>query len=238
VNTLVARVAEVAEVLDAHPAPELPEGLVLDSSFDVEGSELFAAGAVTPQSRGSMLVARALDPQPGDDVLDMCAAPGTKTTHIAALTEDRARVVAVERNPARADALRANLERMHVQSVALLVEDARMVSGEFDRVLLDAPCSNLGTLAGRPDARWRRTPEGLDGLVTLQSELLDAAVRVTRPGGTLVYSVCTISALESTEQVDSLAARHPELRLAGTRQTLPHRDGTDGFFIARLEKLG
>ena len=236
VNTLVATIDEVAAQLDAGAAPELPEGLVLRSAFDVEGSPLFAQGAITPQSRASMLVARTLDPQPGEDVLDMAAAPGTKTTHIAALTDDKARVVAVERNPARADALRANLERMRVRSAEVRVEDARGVRGSFDRVLVDAPCSNLGTLAGRPDARWRRTREQLDELVQLQSGLLDAAANATRPGGTLVYSVCTISKREGEGQIRALTERHPELRPVAGRQTLPHRDGTDGFFVAKLQK--
>jgi 16S rRNA (cytosine967-C5)-methyltransferase len=236
VNTLAGDPAEVAALLQADPAPDIPEGLVLRTAFDIEGSELFAAGVITPQSRASMLVARTLDPQPGEDVLDMCAAPGTKTTHIAALTGDGARVVAVERNPARADALRANLARMGVHSVDVMVEDARLVKRAFDRVLLDAPCSNLGTLAGRPDARWRRTAGQIDELAQLQRELLDAAVDGLRPGGTLVYSVCTISPREGPEQLARLAARRAGVEIAGTRQTLPHRDGTDGFFIARLEK--
>jgi 16S rRNA (cytosine967-C5)-methyltransferase len=102
--------------------------------------------------------------------------------------------------------------------------------------MVDAPCSNLGTLARRPDARWRRTPELIGELVQLQSELLDAAARVTKPGGTLVYSVCTISPEEGPTQLDGFNARHPEFSETSRRQTLPHRDHTDGFFIARLER--
>jgi 16S rRNA (cytosine967-C5)-methyltransferase len=176
-----------------------------------------------------------LAPEPGESVLDMCAAPGVKATHIAALMRDGGRVTAVERNPARADALRENCERMAARSVEVVVEDARAVTGEFDRILLDAPCSNLGTLAGRPDARWRKTPEQLHELTLVQAELLDAAGRV-RAGGSLIYSVCTISQAEGEEQVARLAASRPDMHVTETRQTLPHRDGTDGFFIARLEK--
>ena len=219
-----------------HPDPELPEALVLDAPFDVEGSELFKQGAVTPQSRASMLVARTLDPQPSERILDMCAAPGTKTTHAAALTNDDAAITAVEANPARADELRANCVRMNATSVEVIVEDARFVNGQFDRVMLDAPCSNLGTLARRPDARWRKTPEQVDELAELQRELLEAAAAATRPGGTVVYSVCTISPREGPLQLDTFLERHPDFSEQSRRQTLPHRDGSDGFFIARLER--
>jgi 16S rRNA (cytosine967-C5)-methyltransferase len=237
VNTLVADLETTrAAIPAAHGDPDLPEALVLDAPFDIEGSDLFRAGAITPQSRASMLVAHALDPQEGERILDMCAAPGTKTTHIAALTKNEADTAAVELNPARADDLRANCERMHATSVELIVEDARVVNGQFDRVLLDAPCSNLGTLARRPDARWRRTPELLDELTVLQRELLDAGAAATRPGGTLVYSVCTISPAEGPGQIDAFLADHPDFSETSRRQTLPHVDHTDGFFIIRLER--
>jgi 16S rRNA (cytosine967-C5)-methyltransferase len=235
VNPLVAERDGLAAIR-GHRDPEIPEALVLDAAFDVEGSELFAHGAITPQSRASMLVARTLDPQPGDHVLDLCAAPGTKTTHAAALMSGNGQITAVEANSARADELRANCARMHAASVEVIVEDARVVKGQFDRVMLDAPCSNLGTLARRPDARWRKTPEQISELAQLQSELLDAAAAATKPGGTLVYSVCTISPQEGTKQIDAFGARHPHFNEGSRRQTLPHRDGSDGFFIARLER--
>src|SRR4051794_30532638 len=234
INTLVDRVD--LRSVEGHADPELPEALVLDAPFDVEGSDLFARGAVTPQSRASMLVARAFGPHPGEHVLDMCAAPGTKTTHAAALMSGTGRITAVEANPARADALRENCARMHATSVEVMIEDGRLVTGQFDRVMLDAPCSNLGTLARRPDARWRKTPEQIGELSQLQSELLDAAARATRPGGVLLYSVCTISPEEGPAQVDRFKARHPDFTETSRRQTLPHRDHTDGFFITRLER--
>jgi 16S rRNA (cytosine967-C5)-methyltransferase len=234
VNSLV--VQDAPAIPGARSDPEIPGALVLEAPFDVEGSDLFATGAITPQSRGSMLVARTLDPQPGEAVLDMCAAPGTKTTHVAALTANAAQITAIEANPARADELRANCRRMHAASVDVIVEDARVVNGQFDRVMLDAPCSNLGTLARRPDARWRKTPEQIGDLAQLQRDLLDAAAEATRPGGTLVYSVCTISPEEGERQLDSFTERHEAFTTTSRRQTLPHRDGTDGFFIARLER--
>jgi 16S rRNA (cytosine967-C5)-methyltransferase len=118
----------------------------------------------------------------------------------------------------------------------VIVEDARTVEGQFDRVILDPPCSNLGTLAGRPDARWRKTPEQIGEVALLQRDLLDAAAQRLKPGATLVYSVCTISPREGSEQVDAFLERQPQLREISRRQTLPHRDGTDGFFIARMER--
>jgi 16S rRNA (cytosine967-C5)-methyltransferase len=125
---------------------------------------------------------------------------------------------------------------MHAASVEVIVQDARLVEAQFDRVMLDAPCSTLGTLARRPDARWRRSPEQVTELAQLQSELLDAGAAVTTPGGVLVYSVCTISPQEGPLQVDAFTERHPEFSETSRRQTLPHRDSTDGFFISRLER--
>ena len=237
VNTLVTTPDSVeAQIPASHTDPALPEALVLDAAYDVEGSDLFKTGAITPQSRASMLVARTVDPQPGERILDMCAAPGTKTTHAAALAAGQAEINAVEQNPARAAELRANCERLRAAPIDVIVEDGREVNGTFDRVMLDAPCSNLGTLARRPDARWRKTPRQIGELARLQSELLDAAARATKPGGVLVYSVCTISPEEGPLQVDRFRERHPGFTETGRRQTLPHEDRTDGFFIARLER--
>ena len=231
VNTLRAGVQEVRGAIGAaaHAVENLPEALVLDEPFDAHGSGAFARGLVMPQSRGSMLVARTLAPRPGERVLDMAAAPGAKTTHLAALMENRGEVVALELNPQRADELRANAERLGATIVDVRTQDAREPTGgpPFDRILLDAPCSDLGTLQSRPDARWRKSPAAIEELAGLQRELLEAALRQLRPGGTLVYSTCTIS---PREQVEAL----PGTRSEPPVQLLPHRHGTDGFFIARF----
>ncbi|HEX8741917.1 MAG TPA: 16S rRNA (cytosine(967)-C(5))-methyltransferase RsmB [Thermoleophilaceae bacterium] len=210
-------------------AGDLPEALVIDEPFDAHGSDAFARGLLMPQSRGSMLVARTLAPRPGERVLDMAAAPGAKSTHLAALMENSGAVVAVESNPQRADELRANAERLGASIVAVRIQDAREPLGDepFDRVLLDAPCSDLGTLQSRPDARWRKSPAAIRELAELQGQLLDAALAQLKLGGTLVYSTCTIS---PAEQVASL----PGTRAEPPIQLLPHRHGTDGFFIARF----
>jgi 16S rRNA (cytosine967-C5)-methyltransferase len=235
------------------PAGDLPEGLVLDEPYDLHGSPLFESGALMPQSRASMLVARVLDPQPGDRVLDLCAAPGAKTTHAAALMDGKGQIVAVEKHASRVEALAENCRRLGADIVEVRQGDSRdVIEAEgFDRVLLDPPCSDLGTLQARPDVRWRKDAGTIDRLVAEQEALLGAAARQVRPGGTLVYSTCTISQRENEEQMLAFLDTHPdftaddlgaELPAYADRrdgrflQLLPHRHGTDGFFIARLRR--
>jgi 16S rRNA (cytosine967-C5)-methyltransferase len=196
-------------------------------------------GLVWPQSRGSQLAGKAVGVQTGDRVLDLCAAPGGKTTQLA---EQAAEVVAVELHPGRARELEENCRRLGATNVTVVNADARELPAElagFDRVLVDAPCSGLGVLAGRPDLRWRARP-----LPELQAELLAVAAERVRPGGTITYSVCTIAKEENEAIVDASGLtveplndewpefahpRRPEFLL-----TLPHKHRTSGFFIARL----
>jgi 16S rRNA (cytosine967-C5)-methyltransferase len=242
-NELLVTTAEVSETLaaqgvESRPAEGLPEGLVLNGQFDVHGSKLFREGAVMPQSRASMLVARTLDPQPGERVLDMCAAPGAKTTHLAALMQNDGEVVAVERHGGRARALAENAARLGATCVSVREADALDVGGEYDRVLLDPPCSDLGTLQSRPDVRWKKSEDTVARLVPEQERLLDTAAERVRPGGTLVYSTCTISPDENERQADRFLERHPDFQAEERIQLLPHRHGTDGFFIARMTRDG
>jgi 16S rRNA (cytosine967-C5)-methyltransferase len=253
VNQLVASTEDVLARLPVAAAtvPSLPEGIVLEGAFDAHGSELFEQGAIMPQSRASMLVSRVLAPVPGERVLDLCAAPGGKTTHLAALLEDRGEVLAVERHRGRADALARTCLQMHAACVRVEVADAAKRRSErpYDRVLVDPPCSGLGTLQSRPDLRWRANPDTITELSALQRRILDAAGEATAPGGVLVYSVCTISRQEGPEMIDGFLREHPEFaaedagQAAGRQHTdqpylqlLPHRDRTDGFFIARLRR--
>jgi 16S rRNA (cytosine967-C5)-methyltransferase len=180
-------------------------------------------GAAVIQSSASQLVSRIVDPQPGERVLDLCAAPGNKTTHLAALMEDRGEVVAYERHAGRAAALERRAHQLGGSIVTVVQADAAEATGAFDRVLLDPPCSGLGTLARNPDLRWRMTPERVAGLVAEQERLLAAARACVRPGGRLVYSVCTLNPAEE--------------RLSDGRvtRTWPHRDGTDGFYIVAAD---
>jgi 16S rRNA (cytosine967-C5)-methyltransferase len=196
-----------------------------------------AEGRIWPQSAASQLVGLVVGAQDGERTLDLCAAPGGKATMLAG------DVTAVEVNEARARELEQNARRLGAANVRIVHADGRALPGDldgFDRGLVDAPCSGLGVLNRRPDLRWRAMP-----LPELQLELLRAAAARIRPGGTLVYSVCTINAEESEDVVDSsglevdrtLSAEWPQFRhprRSEFLQTLPHVHGTAGFFVARL----
>jgi len=197
-----------------------------------------AEGRVWPQSRGSQLAGLAVGSQSGERVLDLCAAPGGKATQLAG------EVVAVEKNEARARELRDNVARLGASNVTVVEADGLELPPElrdFDRALVDAPCSGLGVLAARPDLRWRARP-----LPELELALLRAAAERVRPGGIVVYSVCTINAVENEAMVDasglevdpSLAEEWPQFRHPRSPEfllTLPHKHGTSGFFVARLK---
>ena len=234
-NTLVMSREQLAGELPVvtRPDDELPEALVVDGPFDAHGHELWQRGAYATQSRASMVPARTLDPEPGERVLDLCAAPGGKTTHLAALMGGEGAVVAVERHAGRAAALRRTCERMHAHSVTVHTGDAAQFRADepFDRVLVDPPCSGLGTLQGHPDLRWRVTPQTIETLAESQHAILAAAIGALAPGGTLVYSTCTLSRRENEDQLANTG-----LRVDAERTLLPHRDATDGFYIARVTR--
>ena len=217
VNSLRATTSQVAAALPVpnRPAPDLPEGLVLDGPFDVQGSELWASGQVQPQSRASMLVSRILAPRPGERVLDLCAAPGGKTTHLAALMEDRGEVVAVERHPGRASALERTRARMRASCVKVEVGDAAIprTDGPFDKILVDPPCSGLGTLQSRPDLRWRARPEAVGELAALQARILGAAAQALGPGWRArVLGVHDLPGRERGSGHRCVSARAPRVR--------------------------
>jgi 16S rRNA (cytosine967-C5)-methyltransferase len=220
--------------------------------------ELVAAGELTPQSRGSAAVVELLDPRPGQHVLDLCSGPGIKTGQIAARMEDRGEVISVESDPARAAEVAGQAQRLGLRSVTVIEANAGaagMAPG-FDRVLLDPPCSDLGALASRPDARWRKSPQTIERLAGEQRQLLGRGLEALRPGGLLVYSTCTISRRENEDQVAGLLAAAEsgavpafEIDDLGTLapglaspvdgrciQVRPDRDGTTGFFICRLRR--
>lgn len=231
-NRLKTTPEELAARVGGRRVPDAPDAVVVDGPFDAHGHELWAAGHYMPMSRSSQVVAHLVDPRPGERILDLCAAPGGKSTHLAALMQDTGEIVSVERNPDRADHLRATAERMGVTIIRVDVADAAAprADGPFDRVLADPPCSGLGTLQARPDLRWRMTPERIEGLVAEQRAILRAAAAAVRPGGMLVWSTCTLDPAENEQLLDGLEGF--ELDRAVT--LLPHETRSAGFQIARL----
>ena len=222
-----------------HVRGQTPDGSATDlpNAYEVDrvDEKALQKGEIWPQSLGSQLAGLCVGSQPGERVLDLCAAPGGKATMLAG------EVVAVEANAARARELEENVRRLGAANVQVVHADGRALPPEldgFDRALVDAPCSGLGVLASRPDLRWRSEP-----LPGLQLELLRAAAERVRPGGTILYSVCTINSDEGEGVVDACGLevepidgwdqfRHP-LR-PEFLQTLPHVHRTSGFFVARL----
>jgi 16S rRNA (cytosine967-C5)-methyltransferase len=218
--------------LEGQPDREIPDALHVDRVDEAALRE----GLVWPQSRGSQLAGLCVGSREGERTLDLCAAPGGKATQLAG------EVTAIEIHPGRARQLEKNCARLGATNVLVVNADALKLPEElrgFDRVLVDAPCSGLGVLASRPDLRWRAKP-----LPDLQSALLRVAVERVKPGGTILYSVCTIRVEENEAIVDGTGLEVESLReewpqFAQPRRpefllTLPHRDRTSGFFIARL----
>ncbi len=245
----VAGMAPGAELLTAATDAPAGAGAAIEAAV--------TAGTLIPQSRGSALAAAALEAAPGERLLDLCAAPGIKTTQLATAVGPHGSVTAVERDPGRVRQLEELCERLGVGNVTVLAGDATEldVGAGYDRVLVDAPCTGLGTLASRPDARWRRVSADVDELARLQSRLLDRGLEGLRDGGRAVYSVCTISRAEGEAVAGAAAKRSDVARVvdlaplapgaeaeapapAGSLELLPGRDGTDGFFIAALERSG
>jgi 16S rRNA (cytosine967-C5)-methyltransferase len=208
-------------------------------------------GRAVVQDAASALVAPALGAGPGELALDLAAGPGGKAGHLAALG---AGVLAVELHAGRARMVRDTASRLGLERLLVVVGDGTrppVAAGGVDAALVDAPCSNLGTLRRRPEARWRHGPEELERLAALQLQLLEAAVAAVRAGGHVLYSVCTWTRAETDGVMDALLARHPELEpapLAGPGaadpaaapvrlQLWPHRHGSDGIFLARVRKI-
>lgn len=222
--------------------------LILKSGGKVKDIPGYKEGFWVVQGESSSLVAEILAPQEGERILDMCAAPGGKTTHIAALMGDTGEVVAVDANPERLKKVEENCARLGVKSVKAVVGNGTAIqAGEnFDRVLVDVPCSNTGVLIARPDARWKRTPEDMQSLTKLQMAILKNAVGQLKVSGTLVYSTCSIEPEENELLIRAFLEEVRDFSLEnfifagverlGMLQILPCDYGIDGFFIAKLRK--
>lgn len=260
VNTLRATPLQVQTAFNevgvaVEPLAGLPTGLrLVGRGGGIDTLPGFMDGWWTVQDGAAQLVGHLVSPQAGETVIDACAAPGGKTLHLADLMGDSGTIIAIDRTTSRLTTLTRAVERLGVTSIRVHEGDSRsqpQLHGQAARVLLDAPCSGLGTLHRHADARWRQTPDTLADLVTLQQELLDETAQWLKPDGVLVYATCTLNQPENETQITNFLARHPEwhiipptadfpaphlIRPEGWVSVLPHRDGMDGFFMVRLQK--
>ncbi|YAI81241.1 MAG: 16S rRNA (cytosine(967)-C(5))-methyltransferase [cyanobacterium endosymbiont of Rhopalodia sterrenbergii] len=214
----------------------------------------FKEGWWTVQDSSAQLVTHLLDPQPSEVIIDACAAPGGKTTHIAELMQDQGIIFACDRTQSRLKKLKANAERLHLKSIRIVAGDSRQFdqfTAMADRVLLDAPCSGLGTLHRHPDIRWRHSPEKVRQLSKLQQELLEKTATWVKPQGILVYATCTLNFFENELIIKQFLDTHtswciePPLPYSplfnwvtslGWIKILPHQHQMDGFFMVKLKK--
>lgn len=239
--------------IETQPSARVPEARRVTAGSPDARDAAYAAGLTTPQDEGSMLVARLVAPRPGEFVIDACAAPGGKTTHLAALMDGRGRVLACDVLQRKLDTVARQCARLGVGCVETRVLDAARLGeacpAAADRVLVDAPCSGLGVLCRRPEIRWRIRPGDLGPLAVRQGRLLAGAAGAVRPGGRLVYSVCTLEPEEGRAVIAAFLAATPEFEpdpiddwpfatpdAPGTALLYPHRTGTDGFFVAALRR--
>lgn len=213
---------------------------VVNASGLFQGNS-FTSGEFYVQDPSTLIAVDVLDPQPGESVLDMCAAPGGKTTYLAQKMQNRGRIIAADLSSSRLALVGENCRRLGVTIVATLACEGthldRCLRGEqFDRVLVDAPCSNTGVLRRRADLRWRIEESEIRRLATLQEKLLASAAPFTKPQGVLVYSTCSLEEEENQRVVERFGRSHPEFALEATRSIFPPRDGVDGAFVARFRK--
>jgi 16S rRNA (cytosine967-C5)-methyltransferase len=236
-----------------------PVGVQLEAGGAPEALPGYTDGCFSVQGEAAQLVGFLVGPRPGERVLDACAAPGGKTTHLAELMDDRGEVLALDVQARGVERIERMTRRLGLSSVTAVVADATAwpaSSGQtdgFDRVLVDAPCSGLGTLRQHPEIKWRRRPDDLAAMAGLQQRLLRSVAPCVRGGGTLVYAVCTLGARENEDVVSVFLQTHPEFRVDdprallpasaqalvgadGALRTFPHRHGLDGFFAVRLKR--
>ncbi|MCX6143963.1 MAG: 16S rRNA (cytosine(967)-C(5))-methyltransferase RsmB [Ignavibacteriales bacterium] len=217
----------------------------------IGGSDMFRLGFFVVQDESAGLVVKLLDPKPGDRVIDLCSAPGGKTTFIGELMKNVGEIVAVDRYETRLNLVKNACQRLGIANAHYIAADAATVqTAPAERVLVDAPCSGLGVLAKKPDAKWKREPEDLVNLVQTQRAILENAAKHVKPEGVLVYSTCTTEPEENFDVIKSFLTDHPEFSIEAAGQfvdsrvvsadgyieTFPHRNAMDGSFAIRLKK--
>ena len=245
VNTLKTTVKELTvflrkEGIVAEPIDWSPDALRIVEKTNVFKLSGFRAGLFEVQDAASQMVSRILDPQPGMRVVDACAGEGSKTLHLAALMKNKGKIIALDiqewrLNEIRKRATKAGADTIETRMVTSSKVYKRM-DGTADRLLLDVPCSGLGTLRRNPDIKWKLSSDDLKRLTILQQEILEKYCMITKPNGRMAYSVCSILPSEAEEQVSRFLKKHTDFLLLNEKRYWPETDGTDGFYVALIER--
>ncbi|MDQ0206407.1 16S rRNA (cytosine(967)-C(5))-methyltransferase RsmB [Alkalicoccobacillus murimartini] len=245
-----------SEGIEAVAAEFTEVGVIIEKGAVFE-SDAYMQGLITAQDESSMMVASALSPEPGMNVLDTCAAPGGKTTHLAERMNNEGQVLALDLHPQKIKLIQAQAKRLGLSSIKAEALDARKLvdhADEYDRVLVDAPCTGFGVLKRKPDIKWSKTEQDVTQIARIQADILSAASTRVKNGGLLVYSTCTVDKAENEETIKAFLKNHPDFSLdsdlknrlpiqvlpqrfdQGMLTVLPQDYHSDGFFIAALKK--
>jgi 16S rRNA (cytosine967-C5)-methyltransferase len=241
----------------AVPCTHSPHGILMERRYQIPSLPGYREGLFVVQDEASQMASLLLDPQPGERVLDCCAAPGGKATHLAQLMENRGELVATDISRAKLPLIREAAQRLGIGCLAVVSADLHrpetLPAGDFDRILLDAPCSGLGVIRRNPEAKWRLTQDDILRLAAAQKAMCANVATMLKKGGILVYSTCSTSMDENELVVQDFLSRHPDYVLEdlnglfpdnrelfttdGMFRAWPHRHGMDGFFAARLRRV-
>ena len=224
--------------IKAEPSTLAPEGIICSGHGSLDELRILRAGLCQVQDESSMTAARMLNPAAGDFVIDCCAAPGGKATHLAELMQNRGRIIAADIYEQKIKHIKQNAERLGIKIIEPLLIAAQNIGEKFpeqaDKILVDAPCSGLGVLRRKADLRWKKNLAEINKLPTLQGEILNGAAKALKRGGTLVYSTCTITRRENQDVVEKFLSERGDFELVEMKTFLPHITNTDGFFSAKL----
>jgi len=252
VNTLKTTAEKITKLLPNSRIGRFSEYCIHCSGFDVAGSELYKNGLITPQDEAAMLAAEILEPAAGDFVIDMCAAPGGKSTHMAQLMCNKGKIIAFDIHEHKIELIKENAKRMGMDIIEPIVGDSGVFDEKYkdfaDKILVDAPCSGLGIIRSKPDIKWNRQQES--ELSDIQYKILNNAAGYLKKGGELVYSTCTLEKEENEGIIEKFLKEHTDFKAVDISKKVnkptakngyitmyPNIDDTDGFFIAKLKKV-
>jgi 16S rRNA (cytosine967-C5)-methyltransferase len=257
VNTLKTNADELAKLFEERGikyvrSKYLDNFIKVGHLSGIYNLDLFTQGYFSIQDESAGLVVKLLDPKPGEKVIDLCSAPGGKTTFIAELMKNEGKIIAVDKYEHRLNLVKQSCERLGITNVEFIAKDAIEFNFEpVDKVLVDAPCSGFGVIQKKPDIKWQREPSDIKNLAKTQLELLETASKLVKKGGIIVYSTCTIEPEENIEVVKAFLSNHPEFEVQDARnylpsdvvnsegfmETFPHKHDMDGGFAVRLVKV-